>query len=87
MIAGESNHPTLGGEYEWSFFDVPGQAIGTPALAMVGENEAELFVQGTDKVVYHRTLGVNGPTGPRWSKISSAVLGGVAAAPSYRSAP
>ncbi len=86
VIAGEAWHPGEGGEYEFSFFEVAGEAIGTPALAMVSEDRAQLFVQGSDQVVYHRTLAITGATGPRWSKISSVVLGGVGAATRWSSA-
>ncbi len=83
VIAAEALHPVdpsdPGGDYEWTFYDVPGQGVNTPALAMTGDDTAELFVQSPNGALYHRGLGVTGPTGSSWSRIDSAVIGGVGA--------
>lgn len=73
-------YPSEPEESDFNIYDVPGQVINTPALALTGEGTAELFVQGSNGAVYHRGLSVDGPTGAGWTKINSIVIGGVAAA-------
>lgn len=78
LITAEANYYD-GAEWAWNFYDVPGQMIDTPALAMTGAETAELFVQGTNRAVYHRGLTIDGPSSGAWTKIDSIVIGGVAA--------
>ena len=53
----------------WNFYSVPGRSIGAPALIENGDNTAELFVTGTNGVVY--TQHVTDTAGSTWTQIPS----------------
>ena len=81
VVAVESADPSDVSAEGYQFYDVAGQAVGTPALVATGDGStAQLYVQGSDAKVYDRPLSHMGPLSAGWTRTDGVVTGGIGAA-------